>query len=351
MLLLQPKYKVLLHILYWIVVVIFLALFFGHFNRDSYNTLFYVCLQLPIVVLTTYAINYWLVPRFLFRNKYFTFFYLLAATIVVSLWMNSLLSIFTFITIWEFDMARMPDTTFDLFFISAAMYLVVLFGVAIHFVKETFNQQQEKHRMIEQQTSTDLQLKEARLKMLQNQLHPHTLFNSLNLIYGHSLKKSELTPDLIIHLSNMLDYMLYRCDDERVLLEKEIDFLKDYIALEKHKFKDLSLEVSWPLGQSSFLIAPLILLPFCENCFKHVKNTSGQEPSIKIDGEIINQTLIFRTFNTCNASGRNSNIKGIGIKNVKKRLAILYEDKHELKIEAKENTYELQLTIALDPIN
>ncbi len=350
MFLLQPKYKVLLHILYWMVVVVFLSLFFGHFNRDSYNTLFYVCLQLPIVVLTTYAINYWLVPRFLFHKKYYAFFYLLTATIIVSLWMNSLLSIFTFITIWEFDVGRMPGSTFDLFFISAGMYLVVLVGVAIHFVKESFYQQEERHRMIEQQISTDLQLKEARLKMLQNQLHPHTLFNSLNLIYGHSLKKSELTPQLIIHLSNMLDYMLYRCDDERILIEKEIDFLKDYIALEKHKFKDLKLEISWPVGQSNFLIAPLILLPFCENCFKHVKSTTGQEYFIKIDGKIINQNLIFTTFNTCNTKGRNSDIKGIGIKNVKERLAILYEGKHQLTIEATENSYKLQLSLALDPV-
>jgi LytS/YehU family sensor histidine kinase len=144
--------------------------------------------------------------------------------------------------------------------------------------------------------------------------------------------------------------MLYRCDEERIVLEKEIDFLKDYIALEKHKFKNLRLELSWPARQDSFLIAPLILLPFCENCFKHVKSTTGQESFIKIHGKIINQNLVFTTFNTCNASGINSNIKGIGIKNVSERLAILYENKHELKIEAKENTYQLQLTIALESV-
>jgi len=351
MLLLQPKYKILLHILYWIVVVIFLTLFFGHFNRDSYNTIFYVCLQLPVVILTTYAINYWLVPRFLFRKKYFTFFYLLIAAIVVSLWMNSLLSIFTFITIWEFDMTSMPGTTFDLFFISAGMYLVVLIGVAIHFVKETFNQQEEKHLMLERQISTELQLKETRLKMLQHQLHPHTLFNSLNLIYGHSLKKSDLTPDLVIHLSNMLDYMLYRCDEERVLLEKEINFLKDYIALEQNKFIDLNLDISWPKFQNEFLIAPLILLPFIENCFKHVKHTSHKQPFIKIKSEIIETHLIFKTSNSYNIESRKTDIKGIGIKNVQERLAILYENNFDLKIGSTNGVYSTQLKLLLDPLH
>lgn len=351
MLILQPKYKVLLHIFYWIAVVVFLTLFFGHFNRDSYNTIFYVCLQLPIVILTTYAINYWLVPRFLFREKYFQFFYLLFAAIVVSLWMNSLLSIYTFITVWEFDMGRMPSTTFDLFFISAGMYLMVLVGVAIHFVKETFNQQVERHKLNEKQISTELKLKETRLKMLQNQLHPHLLFNSLNLIYGHSLKKSDLTPELVINLSNILDYMLYRCDDERVLLENEINFLKDYIALEQHKFNDLKLEISWPEKQDVFLIAPLILLPFCENCFKHVKQDAGEQLTIKIHCKIQGNTLVFRSSNTFRSHGYKNDIKGIGIKNVRERLAILYDGKFDLEIKAEENTYTLKLSLELEPVH
>ena len=265
--------------------------------------------------------------------------------------MNSLLSIFTFITIWEFDMGSMPGTTFDLFFISAGMYLVVLIGVAIHFVKETFNQQEEKHLMLERQISTGLQIEEARLKMLQHQLHPHTLFNSLNLIYGHSLKKSDLTPDLVIHLSNMLDYMLYRCDEESVLLEKEINFLKDYITLEQNKFIDLDLKISWPEKQNEFLIAPLILLPFIENCFKHVKHTSDKQPFIKITSEIIENQLIFNTTNSYNIESRKTDIKDIGIKNVQERLAILYENNFDLKIDSTNGVYSVQLTLLLDPFH
>jgi len=351
MLLVQPKYKVLLHVIYWLIVVVFLSLFFGHFNRDSYNTVFYVCLQLPIVMLTTYAINYWLVPKFLFRKKYYLFFYLLVAVIIVSLWLNTLISIITFISVWEFDMGRMPETTFDLFYISAGMYMVVLIGVAIHFVKETFNQQEEKYKLNEKQISTELKLKETRLKMLQNQLHPHMLFNSLNMIYGHSLKKSDKTSDLIINLSNMLDYMLYRCEDDRILLEKEIEFLNNYIELEKNKFDDsLMLDIAWPDRQNHFSIAPLILLPFCENCFKHVKQTSNEQPRIDIKGIIDGNRFVFTARNTFSLVGRKSGLKGIGIQNVNERLNLLYGGKFNLNTREEDGTYNLQLTLELDPV-
>ena len=248
-------------------------------------------------------------------------------------------------------MGRMPETTFDIFFISAGMYMVVLVGVAIHFVKEVFNQQEEQYKLHEKQISTELKLKETRLKMLQNQLHPHMLFNSLNMIYGHSLKKSDKTPGMVINLSNMLDYMLYRCEDERILLEKEIDFLKDYIELEKNKFNDeLILDVKWPDRQNEFLIAPLILLPFCENCFKHVKHTINQQLRIKIRGVIDGNKLVFSTLNTFNSDSRKSEMKGIGIQNVKERLKMIYSEKYDLTVDEKNDQYKLQLTLELDPV-
>jgi sensor histidine kinase YesM len=347
----NDKYKLIIHITYWFLVLVFLSLFFGHFTRDSFNALFYVCLQLPLVILTTYTINYWLVPRFLFRKSYYKFFYFLIATIMVSLWLNTLISVFTFIKIWEFDLSEMPGTTFDIFYVSAGLYLAVLVGIAIHFVRDTFKNQEQNYRLQQKEISTELKLKETRLKMLQNQLHPHMLFNSLNLIYGYSLKKSEKTSGLVINLSNMLDYMLYRCNDDLVLLENEINFLKDYIELEKQKFdKELDLNVYWPDDQDKYMIAPLLLLPVCENCFKHVKHQAGRSPKISISGRIRDERLYFSATNSFIKGSRKSKVKGIGIQNLKERLNILYENRHELKILEKDETYSVDLTIHLDKI-
>ena len=346
------KHRIAIHVAYWLLVLIFLSLFFGHFTRDSFNALFYVCLQLPLVILTTYTINYWLVPKFLFKKSYYRFFCFLVSTITVSLWLNSLLSVFTFIKIWEFDLTEMPGTTFDIFYISAGLYLAVLVGVAIHFVRETFKKQEQNFQLKQREISTELKLKETRLKMLQNQLHPHMLFNSLNLIYGHSLNKSEKTPGLVINLSNMLDYMLYRCNDELVILENEIKFLDDYIALEKQKFDtSLDLQISWPDEQDMFMIAPLLLLPVCENCFKHVKRTAKQSPKIIIQAQIESDRLRFSATNTFVKGSRKSAMNGIGIENLKERLKILYESRHELKISEGDEMYSVELTIHLDKIH
>jgi LytS/YehU family sensor histidine kinase len=270
---------------------------------------------------------------------------------MVSLWLNTLISVFTFIKIWEFDLSEMPGTTFDIFYVSAGLYLAVLVGVAIHFVRETFKKQEQNYLLKQREISTELKLKETRLKMLQNQLHPHMLFNSLNLIYGYSLKKSDRTPDLIINLSNMLDYMLYRCNDELVILENEIKFLKDYVALEKQKFDEkLSLHVAWPEKQDEYMIAPLLLLPFFENCFKHVKHTANQFPKIEIKVEIKGDQLHFSASNTFVKNSRKSEIKGIGIQNLKERLEILYENRHELIISETEENYRVELKVKLDKI-
>lgn len=345
------RYKIVWHVAYWLLVLVFLSLFLGHFTSDTYNTFFYSCLQLPLVIVTTYTINYWLVPRFLFTKKYYRFFYFLVATIMVSLWLNTLLSVLTFITVWEFRMSAMPKTTFDLFYISAGLYLAVLVGVAIHFVSETFKKQEQFHKLQQREMETELKLKETRLKMLQNQLHPHMLFNALNLIYGHSLKKSDKTPNLVINLSNMLDYMLYRCNEELVLLENEIGFLKDYIELEKHKLDDdVKLVVLWPENQDQYMIAPLLLLPVCENCFKHVKQVAGQKPRIEIRCQIREDRLTLNTTNTFVKGSRKTEVKGIGLQNLKERLEILYKGRHELQIDESDETYNLTLSIDIDKV-
>lgn len=346
------KYKWLYHAAYWILALFFLTFFFGRFNRSTYYTFLFTAYQLPIVIATTYTINYWLIPKFLFLKRYWHFIYFLIGTILLSVWMNALIVVFAIIKTYKFDVGAMPPASFDLFFLTAGLYLIILFGVVIHLVKETFKQQEERYRIQEQQIETELKLKESKLKLLQGQLHPHMLFNSLNTIYGHSLQKSEKAPDLIINLSNLLDYMLYHCDVERIPLEKEIEFLKDFIELEKHKFPEtLNLDVSFPENAEHYNIAPLILLPFCENCFKHAKHTVATKPNISIKLRVFENQLRFETSNTYDSKAQKSKKSGVGIQNVKERLKLIYPDKHELQNQQDQNQYNVFLRLKLDTIN
>jgi LytS/YehU family sensor histidine kinase len=214
---------------------------------------------------------------------------------------------------------------------------VILLGVAIHFTRRSLAQQRTSF--------------ETRLKLLRNQLHPHMLFNSLNTIYGLSLQQSDKTPGLILNLSNMLDYMLYQCDTDKIILKKEIEFLKNYIEIEKHRFsEDLHLNIEWPEGDDQYLIAPLLLLPIVENCFKHTRHIRDISPEIYIECLIRNGKLHFVTRNSYRKNEKSSETEGIGIRNLKERLALLYPGKNDLKNSIQNNQYIAELILELDTI-
>jgi LytS/YehU family sensor histidine kinase len=172
----------------------------------------------------------------------------------------------------------------------------------------------------------------AELQLLKAQVHPHFLFNTLNNIYSFSLENSKKTPGLILKLSSLLSYMLYDCKAEEVSLEKELEVMKNYIDLEKERYGDnidISLNIEGDIKNKQ--IAPLLLLPFLENAFKHGTSEQLEKPWLSMDLTIKQNTLKCKIANSKNEIVPFSE-KGIGIQNVKKRLAFLYPDKHELKI-------------------
>jgi len=345
----DKKYRWILHALYWIMATLFLTFFFGHFSRQYQYTLLYVLFQMPVVITTTYLINYWLVPKFLFAGRTGRFIYLLVACLVISAWLNILITIFAFISLYKFHLEFLPIATFDYRFLSAGLYLVILLGVAIHFTRESLSQQRTAFESRKKQLETEMSLNKTRLKLLQSQLHPHMLFNSLNTIYGLSLNQSDKTPGLILSLSNMLDYMLYHADTDKISLEKEFDFLKNYIEIEKQRFSDeLDLLVNFPVKSDAYLIAPLLLLPIVENCFKHTRHIQDRAPVIRIESHISENQIILKTSNSYKEKDQATNGEGIGLKNLKERLALLYPDQHELNRSIENDYYLVTLKLVLE---
>jgi len=348
---LNVRYNQVLHLLYWIIATLFLTYFFGHYTREYRYTFLYVLFQLPVVIATTYIINYWLVPKYLFRDRIGRFIYLLVACLVISAWLNALITILAFTSLYHFQADFLPPASFDFKLLTAGLYLVILLGVAIHFTRRSLSQQRSSFEIRKQQMETELLLKETRLKLLQNQLHPHMLFNSLNTIYGLSLQQSDKTSGLILNLSNMLDYMLYQCDTDKIVLKKEIDFLKNYIEIEKQRFsEDITLIIEWPENDEQYLIAPLLLLPIVENCFKHTRHIRDTKPEIHIKCGIKKGGLHFLTSNSYRQNEKSSQTEGIGIRNLKERLALLYPGKYELKNSIQNNHYIVEIVLELDPI-
>ncbi len=188
----------------------------------------------------------------------------------------------------------------------------------------------------------------AELNFLKAQVHPHFLFNTLNNLYALTLIKSDKTPDIVLKLSDLLDYMIYKSNDEFVPLAKELEIVESYIELEKMRYNerlDLTYNV---IGETNgHEIAPLILLPFIENCFKHGASKDRVKPVVKIELNIESEYLHLKALNSVplEKNKADNDKEGIGLNNVKRRLELIYPRKHELKIRSEDKIFSIDLKI------
>jgi len=189
------------------------------------------------------------------------------------------------------------------------------------------------------------------LNYLKAQINPHALFNSLNTIYGHIDKKNQTARNILLQFSELLRYQLYDCSADKIILEKEITYLKNYIAFQQLR-KDSNLEVNLLLNVSSnhLKIAPLMLVVLLENAFKFVSTSSDTKNSILIKIELIGNNLhttIRNTIDTALNLRSDSESKGIGLINLKRRLELLYPGQYKFTASQTGNEYITNLTIDL----
>lgn len=190
----------------------------------------------------------------------------------------------------------------------------------------------------------------AELALLRAQINPHFLFNTINNIYFHTITLSSAAPNLLKKLEEMMNYFLTECNVRVVPLQKELRILQDYLALEQIRYGDkLELNVKFPADCGDKTIAPLLLIPLIENCFKHGASRSIAPSAISIEGELKNAIFNLRITNTIPCKSDNSISKGhIGLKNVEKRLELLYPHEHQLSIANLEEHFHVILNINLD---
>jgi LytS/YehU family sensor histidine kinase len=221
------------------------------------------------------------------------------------------------------------------------IYVIVAIASSIKLFKQWYLDQQRHKELIQEKLETEL-------NFLKSQIHPHFLFNLLNNLYSLTLKKSDKAPEVILKLSSLLDYMLYQSTTKYVSVEKEITLLKDYIELEKLRYGSrLKILFSIEGGYAGTYIAPMLLFPFVENAFKHGAANEPGDTWIEIELSINSSKLVFSTKNQNNnksATGK----KGIGLKNVKRQLELLYENRFDLQIEDNSDIYFTKLILQLN---
>lgn len=188
------------------------------------------------------------------------------------------------------------------------------------------------------------------LNFLRSQISPHFMFNILNNLVALARKKSDDLEPSIVNLSHIMRYMLYESDDNRVFLAKEIEYIKSYIDLQMLRFgNDVKVKLNVTGDPDAFMIEPMLLIPFVENAFKHGTGMIENPViliSLDVDGR--SKVLQFRVVNAVSPLDVSKDgSSGIGLSNVQRRLAILYPDKHELRIFNQDNSFTTELTLHL----
>lgn len=344
--------KIYFQILYWIFYLIFFTIQRSSFYSPTTLTLFFPqflinLIYLPGILLFTYFVTEFLIPRLYMRRKLLSFSLYLALTLLIYPLIAYLERVYI-INIFVYEDPN-PYSIYN--FLVAIM--VFIFGlaplagykIALLISKESLYREQVEHDKL----MTEVKLKEAELQLLKGQLHPHFLFNTLNNLYSLSIQKSARTSEVIIKISDLLNYIIYDCNTEKVSLEKEIEFIKSYIDLEKLRYDDtLKITTSFTGDFQEKYIAPMILHTFIENSFKHGASRDTGSPwidiRININSNILNLNVINSRITEDN-SGQAT--YGIGIENAKKRLALIYPDKHFLEIVKTRNTFNVSLEIQL----
>ncbi len=344
--------QIILHAAFWTIVLFCYTYFFGYNTNDIHYVFSFSLFLMPVTMGTTYTVIELLIPKYLFQQKYLLFVLYCIYTIIVSAYFIVISFFYGLIFLTETKVADMAPMTRSPLFLFIAVYFVVFIASALNLAYRNYKSitanQQLTHKILE----TQLKLKEQELQYLKMQIHPHFLFNTLNTMYGFAIKKSEETPELILKLSNLLDYLLYQSDKPMVPLQEEIEHIKDYVALEKMRFRDsLAIEVDLPVVNSTIEIPPMLLIPFVENSFKHGQ-IRNDKLYIYITLTLTGDELYFYIKNSIQ-NDEAEHPPGIGLSNVQKRLELLFKNNYQLEThkDCEWYTSQLRLNISKSSVN
>lgn len=349
--------KILFHCMIWIFFILTSLIQFYE-SPFRINNDFYV--QWITGILLFYLNYFYLVPALLLQKKYWLYFtfvlILIAAFMIIRI--NYFIPEFKHIRprlIPPEDLKLMYKgtrirgimaTRQPLFFkIGPSLFyiLIITISAAIRTLTEFYNNQQNKLIAETHRTNTEL-------IYLRKQTNPHFLFNSLNSIYSLAHKKSDLVPDAIVTLSELMRYMLYETDNKTVALEKEINYIQNYIELQKLRLNNIEDIVINVHGDTkNKFIEPLLLISFVENAFKYGTDYKGAA-HVKIKIFILDNSLDFWIENTIENYIKDPENSGIGLLNIQNRLDLLYPDAHELTITQDNDFYRVHLNLKLDEI-
>lgn len=290
------------------------------------------------VIGLTYFNFYYLQPQYLQKKRPLTYLLLLVASTVVVSPLQLITLFFSLQGRLEAQQSLINNQSSHWLFLLS----VVLIASALRIIKYWFVQQNEQRDLERRQLQSEL-------SFLRSQINPHFLFNTLNSLYALTLKKSDRAPEVVLRLSEMMRYMLYECNERYVPLSREIQYIENYLALERVRYgAKAHIEFEHSTDSDSYSVAPLMFITFLENSFKHGLSHSVDGGYVAVflqaaDGEL--------EINITNSKAKQKDAQfysgGIGLSNVRRRLQLLYPAAHELHMEEDEESFSVLLRLHL----
>lgn len=335
--------EILIHVAAWLGYIGLQVLALDKFEHRHTENLLSALAQLPAQLLFTYTVLYWLIPTYLLTQQYVQF----SLLTLISLLLGGVLywegSYYLFLV--PFEPARLAqEKPWDLSnIVLCAFYLLCTSGllIAFHMIRYGFRQQRLNQQLVITNQAVEL-------KSLKDQINPHFLFNTLNNLYGLTSQNPEKAGEVVMRLSQLMHYMLYEGNLARVPLRKEIAYLENYLELERIRYGDglhLSFIVTGPTERVA--LAPLLLLPFVENAFKHGLSRHLGDAWLQIQLTVSGSELVFKVENSKPESAAPAPATGLGLPNVAKRLALIYPGRHRLRQLDGGESFLTTLTIEL----
>lgn len=356
----ERKYRLLRHASFWLFWWAFQGFLYAFtpsptilsYPERMPGALLNSMIYLPVHIFLAYSLMYFVIPGYLIKEKYIAAAGWVITLFIAAAFFSSSLGIYI---IPLFRRILLPGKLYlphpdkqQALFMSLLAGLrggITIGGIAAAiklmkywYIKEQRNLQLQKENM------------ESQLQLLKAQVHPHFLFNTLNNIYSHTQNTSPIASRLVTGLSDLLRFVLYEAAQELVPLEKELKMIQDYIDLEKIRYGNkLDLNIQLPEKTNSLFIAPLLLLPLIENCFKHGTSNVLEQPWISLHITLHDKQMQMKLLNgKVNNAKQKEQSLGIGIQNVEKRLNLLYPEKYELNIANDEEVFIVNLKIELE---
>jgi sensor histidine kinase YesM len=331
------RHRWAIHLIFWSLVFLFYSVFFGRKNENYEQTFFFVGLLMPVTIGTTYFLNYFLVPRYLLAERYGKFILYFIYTLIASVYLEMIISYLTFILIAQLQIHSMSPASIDIFFLLSSLLVVVFLGVAIKLLLHWRKGKEDYQKLMRDKV-------EAELRFLKMQLNPHFLFNTLNNLYYLASEKSDKTPQAILALGELLDYVLHETKVEFVPLEKEIQQLKNYVALESLRYEDrLTVELKTSGNLAAHKMVPMLLITLADNAFKHGVMPAVGRAWIEIS-IVCGDRVQISVKNSLGGQTKN-NSKGIGLENLRSQLNLLYPSHHSFETSATENMFQVSVML------